>query len=526
MTVRLHEYAERQAERRPDALAVRLGDDHLTYAELVSTSGRLTRLLQDGGCVPGDRVGILIPKSPLAIIAMHAITRAGCVYVPIDTASPATRVSRIIEASEPKWLLAASPASKLIDEILGDDAPAAPRVGWLEPEAVHGRNYTAAFDLGDVHSSPEDPLPLVTDASEAAHILFTSGSTGLPKGVVVTHRSVTAFVDWAVDYFGMGPHDRISGHSPFAFDLSTFDIYGALSSGAELHLVPPELNLIAKKLVAFIRDTELTQWFSVPSVLTYIASFDAIEKGDLPALQRLIWCGEVFPTASLIHWMERLPDVSFTNLYGPTEAAIASSYHTLPQIPVDATAAVPIGVPCAGEELLVLDKDLVAVSPGEVGDLFIGGVGLSPGYWRNEDATAAAFIEWRGRRIYRTGDLATADAEGLVYFRGRSDTQIKSRGHRIELGEIETALATLPELRDSAVVAVATEGFEGMVICCAYVPADDEDVSPRTIRLALKELLPAYMLPNKWLALERLPENDNGKVDRNALKHQFHEAAG
>ena len=524
MTARLYEYAERQAEGRPDALAVRLRDDRLTYAELATTSSRLARLLQDGGCVPGDRVGVMIPKSPMAIIAMHAIMKAGCIYVPIDTGSPAARVTRIIEASEPRWLLATGPASKLIDGILQESRVKTPRVGWLEPDAVHGQRYRAEFDLGDVHASPAGLLP-VGVTSDAAHILFTSGSTGVPKGVVIDHANVTAFVQWGVDYFGMGPGDRISGHSPFAFDLSTFDIYGALCSGAELHLVPPELNLIAKKLVAFISEWELTQWFSVPSVLTYIASFDAIQLGDLPALERLIWCGEVFPTASLVHWMERLPEVTFTNLYGPTETTIASSYYTVPDIPADATAAVPIGVPCTDEELLVLDEDLREVPPGVVGDLYIGGVGLSPGYWRNEEATAAAFIEWAGRRIYRTGDLATTAEDGLVFFRGRSDTQIKSRGHRIELGEIETALATLSQLREGAVVAVATGGFEGATICCAYVPADDEEVSPRGIRRALAELLPSYMMPTKWQALERLPKNSNGKVDKSALKRQFLESS-
>ena len=522
MTRRLFEYAERQAERRPDALAVRLRDVQLTYSELATTSSRLARLLQGGGCVPGDRIGVLMPKSPMAVVAMHGIMKAGCVYVPIDAGSPAARVSRIVEASEPRWLLASGPASDLIDEITPQGAGAdRPRVGWLEPEAVHGMRYRAEFDLRDVEAHPAELLPSGAVPSDAAHILFTSGSTGIPKGVVINHANVTDFVEWGVAYFGMGPDDRVSGHSPFAFDLSTFDIYGALHSGAELHLVPPELNLLAKKLVAFINDAELTQWFSVPSVLTYIASFDAVQAGDFPALRRLIWCGEVFPTASLVHWMERLPGVTFTNLYGPTEATIASSYYTLPAIPADETAAVPIGVPCTGEELIVLDDDLTQVPANEVGDLYIGGVGLSPGYWRNEEATTAAFIDWGGRRIYRTGDLATMDDDGLVYFRGRSDTQIKSRGHRIELGEVETALATLSQLREGVIVAVLTGGFEGTAICCAYIPVADEDVSPRTIRASLSKLIPSYMMPTKWLELEQMPKNTNGKVDKSWLKDQF-----
>lgn len=525
MTGLLFEFADQQAELRPDATAMRLGDQILTYATLSELSDRLARLLQDGGCQPGDRVGIVIPKSPMAIVAMHATMKAGCAYVPVDTASPPARVARVLTASEPRWLLASGGAASLIDGALMEYPHPQPRVGWLEPRAVSGRRFRPEFALGDVEIHAARPRSVRLDERDAAHILFTSGSTGVPKGVVISHANVSAFIGWATAYFGMGPDDRVSGHSPLHFDLSTFDIYGALAAGAELHLVPTELNLMAPRLIEFIRSSELTQWFSVPSVLTYLASFDVLRDGDLPALQRLIWCGEVFPTASLIYWMERLPDVAFTNLYGPTEATIASSYHTLAQVPRDATATVPIGRPCAGEELLILDDGLQEVVDGEIGDLYIGGVGLSAGYWRDPEKTASAFIERDGDRIYRTGDLARREQDGLVYFHGRADTQIKSRGHRIELGEIEAALATITDLRESAVVAVPTSGFEGYTICCAYVPADGAEINARVLRSSLRELVPTYMIPSRWRPYERLPKNANGKIDKPAIRIDFAQAA-
>src|SRR5207249_9479378 len=226
------------------------------------------------------------------------------------------------------------------------------------------------------------------------------------KGVVITHDSVGHFIDWAVRYFGTGPADRISGHPPLHFDLSTFDIFATLSTGAELHLVPPEMSLLPHKLAALIRDHQLTQWFSVPTVLNYLAKFDVVRQDDFPALRRVLWCGEVLPTPTLIHWMRRLPHVTFTNLYGPTETTIASSYYTVPRCPADEREPIPIGAACGGEELMVLDEELRPVATGDMGELYIRGVGVSPGYWRDLEKTRSVFLPWRDgagtlERIYK-----------------------------------------------------------------------------------------------------------------------------
>jgi len=320
--------------------------------------------------------------------------------------------------------------------------------------------------------------------------------------------------------------DRVSAHTPLHFDLSVFDIFGTFAAGGELHLVPPELNLVPNKLAQFIRDSNLTQWFSVPAILNYMAKFDVVRLNDFPSLRRLLWCGEVFPTPSLIYWMQRLPHVRFTNLYGPTETTIASSYYTVPACPEDEKASIPIGTACDGEELLLLDGALRPVPSGEAGDLYIRGAGLSPGYWGDREKTRAAFLSNPhnpdpSERIYRTGDLAKIGHDGLVYFLGRADSQIKSRGYRIELGEIETAANALKCLRESAVVAINTDGFEGSMICCAYVPAQDTPVAPANLRKELSKVLPGYMLPGRWMSFGVLPKNANGKIDRRRIKEEF-----
>jgi acyl-coenzyme A synthetase/AMP-(fatty) acid ligase len=296
--------------------------------------------------------------------------------------------------------------------------------------------------------------------------------------------------------------------------------------GAELHLVPPEVSLFPQKLAEFIRERRLTQWFSVPSVLKYMASFGVVGKDDFPSLKRLLWCGEALPTPTLIHWMQRLPHVTFTNLYGPTEATIASSYYTVPACPISETAEIPIGRACGGEELIVLDETLAPVRPGEIGDLYIRGAGLSPGYWKDPEKTASVFLDTGEGRMYKTGDLAHVGTDGLVYLHGRADSQIKSRGYRIELGEIETALNSLGMVRECAVVAIPSDGFEGNAICCAYVAPASGTVTTAALREQLSRQVPSYMLPSQWLCLESLPLNGNGKVDRPALRQRFQGKAG
>jgi len=505
----LQDYVSRQAEKRPDATAIVYGPKRLSYGQLETAATRLARTLREAGCRKGDRVCFLYPKKPAAMVWMLGILKAGAMHVPLDVASPAARLKRIVQACEPRVLLGASNVGPLLVEVLEGLEPA-PRVGWMENEAPAG--LRAAFTLADVARAPAAPIDPGTAAQDPAHILFTSGSTGTPKGVVITHANVAAFVDWGLAHFGLDHTDRVSGHTPLHFDLSTYDIFGAYAAGAELHVVPLETALLPHRLAEFIRDSRLTQWFSVPSVLNYIAKVGALRQDDFPELRRVMWCGEALPAPTLIHWMRRLPHARFTNLYGPTEATIASSYYDVPAIPDDPKATIPIGSACGGEELLLIDSEI-----------HIAGAGLSPGYWRDPEKTAAAFIAHPskpGERLYRTGDLGRVRADGLFELIGRADTQIKSRGYRIELGEIEAALGTLEDLRESAVVAVRTEGFEQWQICCAYVP-QDSSVSASQLRKALSRLVPGYMLPARWTRYDALPRNANGKVDRPRLKEAF-----
>jgi amino acid adenylation domain-containing protein len=530
----LADWVTLQAERRPDAVAV-VGDGlALTYAELETRSNRLAAVLRESGCAPGDRVCLLMAKSPLAIVGLLGIYKTGGIYVPLDPSSPAARLEKIVASCVPAFILAAGAVTRLVGELVaGPGTNGAVALGWLDDGPERGADTLPRFTARDVSLARATAPPRGRSRHAPAHILFTSGSTGIPKGVVITHANVIHFVEWATKHFGIGPSDRLSGHPPLQFDLSFFDVFGAFAAGAQLHLVPPAASLLPNVLAEFMRASALTQWFSVPSVLSYMAKFDVVGYDDFPALRRLLWCGEVFATPALIHWMKRLPHVSFTNLYGPTETTIASSHYTLPSCPESERQVIPVGTACDGEEMLVLDEGLDPVPDGQVANLYIRGAGLSPGYWNDPDRTREVFLDGpnvagRSGRLYRTGDLAWKGEDGQIYFAGRADSQIKSRGYRIELGEIETSLGTLDSIRESAVVAIATGGFEGAMICCAYVPASGAGATPVALRQKLGRLLPVHMLPSRWMAFDRLPRNGNGKIDRASLRQLFetHETVG
>jgi amino acid adenylation domain-containing protein len=525
----------RAAERRPEATALVLGAERLSYGRLEEAGNRLARVLREAGCARGDRVALLAPKSIETLAALVGIYKSDAVFVPLDPGSPAPRLGRILASCEPRWILAGGDAAGRLAELeRAGGLPPGARLGWLgrradlprlDPEAGLVFEF-AADDLDAVAAAPPGYRATTGDP---AHILYTSGSTGEPKGVMVTHANLVAFVDWALGHFGVGEDERWTGHSPLHFDISTFDVFGAFAAGAELHLVPPEVNLLPNRLAELIRDAAITHTLLVPSVLNYMARFDVVGQGDFPALRRLVWCGEVLPTPALCYWMSRLPHVAFSNLYGPTETTVGSSLYDVPGPPADERRPVPIGTACGGESLAVLDPDLRPATPGETGEIHLGGAGVALGYWRDPARTAAAFVPdpaGGGGRLYRTGDLGWIDERGLAHFTGRADSQIKSRGYRIELGEIESAIAALGLAEEAVVTAVPSGGFEGYLICCAYVPAAGREAAPAALRRELGRLLRAYMLPARWEASRGLPRNAHGKLEGARVRREFAAAAG
>jgi non-ribosomal peptide synthetase component F len=289
MIQRVQDWVGAQAQQRPETTALVLGNEQMTYCRLEEISNQLARMLRKGGCGRGDRVCLLLPKSPTAIVSILGVLKAGCVYVPLAPFCPAARLAKMVATSENRWMLVAGPAGSIVDELADKySVGSGMRIGWLDERAT-GMNRKPEFSLADLSAFSSEPLDSLNTARDPAYLMFTSGSTGNPKGVVITHSNVIHFVEWAISHFGIGGTDWLSCHSPLHFDLSVFDIFGACAAGAELHLVAPELNVLPNKLADFIRDSELTQWFSVPSVLNYMAKFDVVTANAFPALKSLLW---------------------------------------------------------------------------------------------------------------------------------------------------------------------------------------------------------------------------------------------
>ena len=336
-----------------------------------------------------------------------------------------------------------------------------------------------------------------------------------------------AFVTWANGHFGLGAEPIASRRiRRCAFDLSTWDLYGGFAAGAEVHLVPPQLNLFPGRLVEFIRGHRLTQWFSVPSLLAYLARFDAVQPGDFPELRRIIWCGEVFATPPLRYWMERVPHASFTNLYGPTETTIASSWFRVEAPPSDLSATVPIGRACHGETLYVLGPDLELLPEGETGEIGIGGAGVTHGYWRDPERTQAAFIalpsdaRQPGLSHRRSRPTRCGRPAALPRPQGLAD-QVARPSHRARRDRGGAAQRARDRPGRGPGAAQAELGSH--TICCAYAVRAGVELAPTAARERLAALVPRYMLPARWRAMDRLPTNANGKVDRVALREMFAE---
>ncbi len=501
----LHERLAAQARATPDAVAVVSAGDALSYRELAARAGRLAGRLQAAGVGPDSLVGVAAERSPELMVALLAVLAAGGAYVPLDPSYPAERLAAMIEDAHPPVILA---QPGLLDRL--------PGVGSAVIELPPG---------GDVgQSAPVRPPPALADA--LAYTIFTSGSTGRPKGVMNRHAGIVNRLAWMQETLGLGPGDRVLQKTPASFDVSVWELFWPLLTGAALVMARPEGHKDPAYLAATVVRERVTTLHFVPSMLQAFLEARGVET--CRDLRRVIASGEALAPDLVERYYQRL-EAPLHNLYGPTEAAVDVTHW--PTSPGAGALGVPIGHPVANTRIHVVDPGGREVPVGVPGELRIGGVQVARGYAGRPALSAERFVpdpfaETPGSRLYRTGDLARWLAAGEVAYLGRIDHQVKVRGFRIELGEIEAALADLPAVREATVLALGA-GEERRLV--AYVvAAGGAGSDPPTlegVRRGLASRVPEYMLPSALVVLDAMPLTPSGKVDRRALPAPEHPAA-
>ncbi len=493
--------------------ALRSSDGTTTsYADLGVRAAAAAAALHRQGVLRRQVVAFYVDKTASTYAAMLGCLKLGAPYVMLDTESPAERLGRILASSRPVVLL-------------HDHALPADVAALCNELSISPLNLERLEEVGD----GGDPDFAAVVGTDPAYVMFTSGSTGMPKGVAISHASVLNFIDWCRTQFQICPDDVLTGANHLHFDNSVFDFYASLFNGAALLPMPRSLVTNARSMVESLERNGATFWFSVPSLLIYLSVMKMLGPARLPTLRAFSFGGEGYPKAEL----RKLYDwfgarAALWNVYGPTECTCICSAHKVTLRDLDERVGLaPLGAIAPNFTWRLIDQDGAPAAPGEPGELLLGGPQVALGYYNDPARSAASFVPdpldpLLPVRMYRTGDLIRCDADdGLLYFCGRADNQIKHMGYRIELEEIEAALAALDGVAQAAAVYIRGDARFGRLV--AAVAGDDLDAAKLTERL--RHVLPSYMVPGEIVIFESLPKNANGKVDRIALAQHLHAGA-
>jgi len=499
----IHELSRESAERDPEAIAAVFGQNSLTYRELNTRANQLAHYLRQYRIEPNTPVGICVQPSVDMLVGMLGILKAGGAYVPLDPAYPSERLAFMLRDTQSPVVIT---QQALLERIPGDF----PNVVCLD----------ADWEL--IARNPGDnPISSVT-ANDLAYVMYTSGSTGQPKGVKVRHRGVTRLV-LNTNYVQLGPTDRVGQISNISFDAATFEIWGAVLNGAQLVGITSEVAISPKEFARELKDRGITTIFLTSALFTQVANE---APGAFESLQTVIAGGEALDPNSVRAVLRNRPPRKLVNGYGPTENTTFTCCHHIRELP-DAATSVPIGPPISNTQVYILDSFLNPVPIGVPGELYAGGDGLADGYWNRPELTAEKFIpnpfihqgSSSGRHsplLYLTGDLARYLSNGDIEFLGRTDEQVKIRGFRIELGEIEAILRSHPAIRDCA-VAVFGRGPGEKRLVAYFVPKSGHKPAVGDLRTFIRKTLPDYMVPGTFVPMDSVPLTPNGKVDRKAL---------
>jgi len=508
MQINVLEYFERGAARQcPGKIGVVDQDRSYTFGELERYSKQCAALLIGRANVIKQPIAVYLPKGAAAILADLGIAYSGNIYANLDTKSPPLRLQGVLDQLGPALAITSR-----------DLAPALAAAG-LPPEklfyiedAIGGE---AAYDSAFLWRR----LERVIDTDPLA-IIHTSGSTGIPKGVALNHRSTIDFMDWCFDRFPFDGSERIGSLTQFYFDIYTSELILCLAKGATLVVIPDQFAVFPARLVQFLAQQSISFIFWVPSMMVNISSLGLLDHADLSALRTVFFAGEVFPMKHLNRWRRALPAARFVNLYGPIEITVDCTYFEVER-DFNEDQMLPIGFPCRNTDILILNEKNELCRTGERGELCVRGSSLAMGYWNDPVKTAQAFVQnplnaHYPELIYRTGDQVCQNERGEIMFLGRQDCQIKHLGHRIDLSEIEYQVVAHEGIVNACVL--YNESKKQITL---FYQTNGGDLPPEAIRRRLAQIFPKYMLPTAFHQLQELPRNPNGKIDRRGLALQL-----
>ena len=489
-------WLDETAKRLPNKLALQDISGNITYQEYRSKSLAIAyKIVELNKGEMKKPVVVYLEKGKEVLVSFMGVAYSGCFYSPIDTEMPQSRVDKILEVLKPEIVITTNKLKTNFEKF-----------NFYGSYIIYEETICSEEDETAVKPYTEKIID-----TDLLYVLFTSGSTGVPKGVSICHRSVIDYTDWVTETFNITQKDTFGNQAPFYFDNSILDIYSCMKTGATLNIIPKKLFFQPVPLLEYIKYNKINTIFWVPSALIVVSKLKAFRNVDLSdTLKRVLFCGEVMPNKQLNIWRKFLPNVTYANLYGPTEITDACTYYIVDREFSD-DEPLPIGIPMSNTDILVLNDEDKLVTDDEVGELCVRGTSLAMGYYNNPEKTRSAFVQNPLNKavpeiIYRTGDLVRYNEYREIIYISRKDFQIKHLGHRIELGEIETAISSLEEVT---------------LNCCLYekiVLFVDAQVDRDYIKERIEKLVPEYMIPGKVIYLENMPINANGKIDRIKLK--------
>ncbi len=501
----------------PNQAALAVQGRTLTYSELDRKSNQLANTLIKNGALPQDRIGIFHHKELELGVAIYGALKAGCVFVPLDPFMPADRLSFIINDCGIRHIISSDVQFKVLAEI--QDYAELHCYG-VEKELPFDQTRWSEI----AESSTSNPNVIMID-QDLGYIMYTSGSTGVPKGMMHTHHGSVTYSRWGVAYVDLTAADKVASHAPLHFDLSIFDFFSTARAGATVVLVPEAITKFPASWSSYIEKEQITIVFTVPYTLITMLEQGAMEKRDLSCLRWILFGGEPFPPTKLRSLMAVLNKTTFSNIYGPAEAPCCTTYEVPRPLP-ESDDPLPIGIVSSNSTDLIIDENNNESKPGESGELCIRSSTLMKGYWNRPDLSDRAFLEIKEpgkltKIFYRTGDRVVRDDNGQLHFLGRIDRMVKTRGHRVELDEIEAVLSDHAAVYEFAAFAVPDNEHASVLIMGAVTAKPSYDLSVSDLMKLARSKLPPYAVPREIYLLSEMPHTSSGKIDRRMLVERW-----